>query len=228
MGRKAKYSPEQKIESSLQYISGKKSANELGKELEMGRNGAQHIRQWSKLYERYGATIFEETHLNKTYTKEFKTRVINEYLSGKISYRELGIKYKIPSEAMISGWIKRYNNHIEIKDYDPKPEVYMAERKQTSLEERNEIVEYCLQHNRNFKETAQHYECQYSQVRNWVLKFEEQGEAGLRDNRGKRKNENELTEPEKANQKIARLEREKEEFRRRYELLKKAEKRERW
>ena len=40
--------------------------------------------------------------------------------------------------------------------------------------------------------------------------------------------EDKLTELEKAQRKIAQLEREKEEFRRKYELLKKAEMNERW
>jgi hypothetical protein len=61
-----------------------------------------------------------------------------------------------------------------------------------------------------------------------VLKYEENGEDGLLDRRGKRKDEDELTELEKAQRKIAQLEREKEEFRKKYELLKKAEQLERW
>ena len=60
------------------------------------------------------------------------------------------------------------------------------------------------------------------------MKYEKYGEDGLADKRGKRKEENQLTELEKAQRRIAQLEREKEEFRRKYELLKKAEERERW
>lgn len=45
-----------------------------------------------------------------------------------------------------------YNANIELKDYNPKQEVYMAEaRRKTTKEEREEIVEYCLNNNRDYK-----------------------------------------------------------------------------
>ena len=61
-----------------------------------------------------------------------------------------------------------------------------------------------------------------------ALKYEKLGEEGLIDKRGRRKEESQLTELEKANRKIMQLEKEKEEFRKKYELLKKAEMNERW
>nr|WP_297939539.1 helix-turn-helix domain-containing protein [uncultured Lachnoclostridium sp.] len=41
----------------------------------------------------------------------------------------------------------------------------MAEAtRKTTLEERKEIVEYCVNHNRNYKDTAALYDVSYSQV----------------------------------------------------------------
>ena len=99
----------------------------------------------------------------------------------------------------------------------------MKARRDTTLEERIEIVTYCLEHNRNYKETAALYNCNYSQVRNWVLKYERDGEDGLKDKRGKRKQDEELTDLEKAERRIKQLEKKNEELARRVELLKKAE-----
>jgi transposase-like protein len=155
-------------------------------------------------------------------------KVVKEYLSGNHSYFDLTIKYNIPSDSTIIAWVLKYNNHIELKDYDPKPEVYMKDALKTTFEERLEIVEYCLAHNRDIKGTAAKYGCKYAQLYQWVRKFEAEGKESLRDRRGKRKVEAELTELEKAERKIAQLEREKEEFRMKYELLKKAEELERW
>ena len=46
-----------------------------------------------------------------------------------------------------------YNANIELKDYNPKREVYMAKaRRKTTIDERKEIVNYCIEHNRNYKE----------------------------------------------------------------------------
>jgi transposase-like protein len=83
-------------------------------------------------------------------------------------------------------------------------------------------------HDRDVKGTATKYGCKYAQLYQWVRKFETHGEESLLDKRGKCKQEVDLSELEKAERKISQLEREKEEYRKKYELLKKAEKLERW
>lgn len=228
MGRKAKYTLEQKVKACEDYLQGRKSAIQIARELNMGKQGKTIIRLWSKKYKVYGPSAFEETHSNKSYSKQFKEKVVKEYLEGKGSTIKLSIKYGVPSPTTVKQWIKRYNNHIELKDYDPKREVYMAERRKTSFNERLEIVKYCLDHERRIADTAALYKCSYAQVYSWLKKYEADGIEALKDNRGKRKKEEELTELEKAQRTIAKLEREKEKFKRKYELLKKAEETERW
>ena len=228
MGRKAKYSVEQKVQACEDYLSGKKTAKQIAMELGMGNGGDSKIRLWARICRVNGSEVFQDKPHNKSYSKEFKEKVVKEYLAGQGSLNGLTAKYGIPSSETIRRWISMYNNHIEIKDYNPKPEVYMAEPRKTTYEERIEIVQYCLEHDRDIKTTASLYKCSYHQVRSWVLKYEENGEDGLLDRRGKRKTEDELSELEKAQRKIAQLEREKEEFRKKYELLKKAEQLERW
>ena len=57
----------------------------------------------------------------------------------------------------------------KLKDYDPKQYFYMAEaRRKTTLEERKEIVEYCINHNLDYKNTATKFEVSYNQVYFWV------------------------------------------------------------
>ncbi|MGT2932668.1 hypothetical protein [Streptococcus catagoni] len=54
------------------------------------------------------------------------------------------------------------NANRELKDYNPKQEVYMAEaRRKTTIDECQEIVNYCIGHNRNYKETAALYNISY-------------------------------------------------------------------
>ncbi len=228
MGRKAKYSAEQKIQACEDYLSGRKSAVEIARQLGMKKNGNDMVLVWSRMYKVYGSSAFEETHHNRSYSKEFKEKVVREYLSGKGSLTDLAVKYNIPSNCTVGQWVSSYNNHIELRDYDPKSEVYMAERRKTSFDERLEIVKYCLEHNRDIKNTASLYKCSYAQVRSWLIKYEVDGEEGLTDRRGHHKKEEELSDLEKAKRQIAKLEREKEEFKRKYELLKKAESLERW
>lgn len=58
----------------------------------------------------------------------------------------------------------------------------MAEaRRKTTLEERKEIVEYCISHNRDYKNTAVKFDVSYSQIYSWVKKYDTNGETGLTD-----------------------------------------------
>lgn len=75
----------------------------------------------------------------------------------------------------------------------------MKQGRETTLEERLEIVKDCLASGKNYGEMALKHQVSYQQVRNWTLRFEEMGEAGLEDRRGKRKKDQApRTELEKA------------------------------
>ena len=52
---------------------------------------------------------------------------MEEYLSGKGTILEITVKYGISDTKVFRRWILKYNTNIEIKSYDPKREVYMAE-----------------------------------------------------------------------------------------------------
>ena len=97
------------------------------------------------------------------------------------------------------------NSNRELRDYDPKPEVFVAMRRKTTKEERQEIVEYCLEHGKNYKGTAARYEVSYDQVYRWVKQYEDHGELGLEDRRGKRKNDDEVDELERLRRENLRL-----------------------
>jgi transposase-like protein len=228
MSRKSSYTVEEKIKACNDYLSCLQSASKIAIELNMGKHGQGIVRGWAKKYKAYGASVFINKPRNNYYSKEFKERVVKEYLNCSSSPNELIVKYNIPSRTTLVRWIKMYNNHIEFKDYDPKSEVYMIDTLKTTFKERIEIVKYCLAHDRDIKGTAAKYGCNYAQLYQWVRKYEAKGEIALIDKRGRCKQENELTDVEKAERKISQLEREKEEYRKKYELLKKAEELERW
>ena len=100
----------------------------------------------------------------------------------------------------------------------------MAEaRRKTTLEERKEIVEHCISHDRDYKETASLYDVSYSQVYSWVKKYGKDGVEGLRDGRGRNKPEEGLSEVErlKAENRLLKAEKEKQQME--IDLLKKIE-----
>lgn len=82
----------------------------------------------------------------------------------------------------------------------------MKQGRDTTQEERIRIVKECLASGKNYGEMALKYNVSYQQVRTWTLRYEELGEAGLEDRRGKRKkDQTPRTELEKAQIEIERL-----------------------
>jgi transposase-like protein len=221
MGRKTKYSYEQKVQACEDYLNGEKSVKQIARELSMSEYGKRLILKWVRRYEANGAEVFLPNKHNAKYTKELKLQIIQEYLNGEGSLEQLANKHGIPKDETVRKWVIKYTEGEEIKDYDPHPEVYMASPRKTTYEERIEIVKYCIEHGKNYKKTATEYKCSYNQVRSWVLKYEEDGEEALQDRRGKHKKDEELSEVEQLKRKVARLERQLQEEKDTVELLKK-------
>ena len=216
---KRKYSPEWAVARVREYLSGQGSVKAIA-----AANGIHPstLKVWVAKYREQGEEAFAEQPGNKHYSKEFKTMCVEAVLRGEGSVTDIVAKYNISSTSVLRAWIKRYNANMELKDYDPKQEVYMAEsRRKTSLEERREIVEYCISHGRDYKGTASNYKVSYNQVYTWVKKYDKDGEDGLTDRRGHRKSDEEVDETEKLRRRVLRLERELQEERMKVELLKK-------
>ena len=60
MGRKAKYTKEQKVKACKDYLSGRKSASKIAIELNMGKRGRDLVREWVKQYKVHGYTVFND------------------------------------------------------------------------------------------------------------------------------------------------------------------------
>lgn len=192
MVRQIKYSKEFKINIAKKYLNGEGSSLSIGKEFEID---SKTIRQWTKQYTAYGKDAFEHSSKNAPYTKEFKEKVVLEYLESHQSYDDLTIKYNIPSFSTIKKWVNDYNSHRELKDYIPGGEaIYMTKSRKVNKDERIEIAKYCIEHQLDYKKTAEVYETTYANVFNWVKKYKENGEEGLGDKRGRHKTDEEIDE----------------------------------
>ncbi len=206
MGRCSGYSKEMKLEIVKRYLKGE-SPTALANEYRLeGKHGQRTIRKWSTKYKEQGEGCFNPSNRNKHYSKVIKMRAIEDYLEGKGSLESIVNRCGISDKSLLRNWIIKYNSHIEITDYDPKPEVYMAKSRKTTYEERLEIVKYCLEHHQNYKETATKYGVNYAQVFSWVKKYKQEGKEGLLDRRGRNKLESEMTEEEKLKHQLKKLE----------------------
>ncbi len=214
-----KHDPEWIIARVHEYLSGQGSYKSIAK-----ANGIDYksLKIWVGKYKEHGELAFYSPPGNRKYSKQFKMMCVEAVLSGENSVTGTTIKYNISDPAVLRGWISKYNADIELRDYDPKKEVYMATaRRKTTLNERKEIVEYCLSHNKDYKGAASTYDVSYSQVYSWVKKYDERGEEGLFDKRGHHKTDDEVDELERLRRENLRLKRQLEEKEMAVELLKK-------
>ena len=216
-----KYTSDEKVEIVEGYLQGKFSL--LEKALELGYKSVPGcFKRWVQIYQYQGANGLYKSYGNCSYTSEFKLAAVEAYLRGDGSASLLAAKYRISTADVLLRWVKLYNTNKELKDYDPKREVYMANaRRKTTLDERKEIVKYCLNHDRDYKGAAEKYDVSYSQVYSWVKKYDVIGEEGLTDRRGRRKSDDEVDELERLKRENLRLKRQLEERDMLVELLKK-------
>ena len=216
---KSKHSVEWRTDIVKKYLSGEGSYAVLAKEYGIGETT---LRDWVHRYRKHGIVGFGNKRGNKDYSRAFKIKCVEAVLSGAESVNDIVAKYNISSRSVLRRWIKCYNANMELKDYEPNREVYMAEaRRKTTLEERKEIVAYCISHNNDYKGTAAKFDVSYSQVYSWVKKYRESGKEGLEDKRGHHKCDDEVDELERLRRENKRLKQQLEERDMLCELLKK-------
>lgn len=216
---KSKHPPEFRAMVSQEYIDGIGSVRFLADKYGIGYTT---LKGWINEYRIHGISAFSHR-TNRSYSKELKITCVEAVINGEGSVDEIIAKYGISSRSVLRRWIKVYNANRELKDYNPKQEVYMAEaRRKTTFKERKEIVDYCIIHGRNYKDTAAKFDVSYSQVYSWVKKYDANGEDGLTDRRGHHKTDDEVDELERLRRENLRLRHQLEEKDMAVELLKKA------
>ena len=219
MFRKGKIEPAEKVKIVERLVAGEVSVSEAARMAGVERAS---ILRWRDLYLTDGPTALMAQRNNKFYSQELKLQAVHEYLDGKSSQADIVKKYHLRSSRQLFNWIKVYNTHGEIKSRGSGGGSYMRKARQTTPEERLEIVQDCLANDKNYGAMALKYNCSYQQVRNWVLRYEKMGPAGLEDRRGRRAGTQPARTPEEElRDKIAELERRNHDLQMENDLLKK-------
>ena len=118
MFRKAKYSPETKVSACEDYLSGNLSMREICAKYDIPFNEKKSncsVHKWLHVYNYSGIEGFQNPIGNKAYTKEFKTEMVERYLRGEGSLKDLAAKYNILSDSTLQQWIMRYNANRELR-----------------------------------------------------------------------------------------------------------------
>ena len=204
MPQKQKLGIEKKVKIVKRYLAGEVSISTAAAEVGVGR---ETLQGWVMQYEAEGLEAFLPNRKNHTYSPELKLQAVQEYLSGKGSQAELSKKYGLRDRKQLRNWLKVYNAH---GDFNSRKNSgggsCMKQGRDTTQEERVQIVKDCLASGKNYSEMALKYKVSYQQVRTWTLRFEELGESGLEDRRGRRKKDQvPRTELEKAQIEIEQL-----------------------
>ena len=204
MSERKKQKPEEKVKIVIKYIAGEVSISGAAAE---GGVDRKTLQRWVMQYELEGAAAFLPNRRNHAYSPELKLQAVQEYLSGKGSQAELSKKYGLRDRRQLRNWLKVYNAH---GDFNSRKNSgggsCMKQGRDTTQEERVQIVKDCLASGKNYSEMALKYKVSCQQVRTWTLRFEEMGESGLEDRRGKRKKDQvPRTELEKAQIEIEQL-----------------------
>ena len=194
MGRKSKFSVEEKLKYVLECIEGKDSIHHTASLI--GINAAS-LRQWIDNYQSLGIDGLITTSKNSSYSTALKEMAVKDYLNGVGSQPETCKKYGIRSTVQLRDWVLKYNSHKELKASGIGGRPIMINGRITTYDERVEIVKYCIEHQNNYIEAAQKYQVSYQQVYTWTSKYQNDGVEALQDRRGKRKNEDEMSELEK-------------------------------
>ena len=137
---------------------------------------------------------------------ELKILSVEKYIKGNKSLSQLARTLEISIEQFRI-WVLKYNNsHNKWKFHNTKENKIMTKGRKITYNERVEIVAFCIENNDNYQLTSNKYKVSYQQVYTWVRKYKENGYESLRDNRGKRKNIDQMSETEKLNAQIRLLE----------------------
>lgn len=202
--RRYKVGYEEKVKIVTSYLSG-----EVGYEdsVRAANNSKQSFREWVFRYKSGGAAALLPCEKNSVYSPELKLQAVKAYLSGEESMERICQRFQISGITTLRRWIKVYNAHGDFNSVKQSGGgSYMKQGRETTLEERIQIARDCIASGKNYREMALKYQVSYQQVRKWTLRFEELGEAGLEDRRGRRKkDQTPRTELEKAQIEIEQL-----------------------
>ena len=149
---KSKIPYEKKVEIVRDYLDGRVGYKES---IQRANNSAASFRHWVHLYKGNGAAGLLPNSRNKVYPEDTKWKAVQEYLSGHGSLESVCEKYEIRSTSQLRSWIKVYHAH---GDFNSRKNSgggsYMKQGRDTTQEERIQIVKDCLASGKDYGEMA--------------------------------------------------------------------------
>lgn len=193
MSFKHKFSFDEKIKIVTEYLNSKNGFRESCRIYNVSQQG---LKDWIRLYNTFGAEGLKSGNSCTRYSAEVKQQAVDDYFSRRLTVPQILTKYRIRSTTQLRRWILKYNSHEELKSSGKGGTTIMTKGRKTTYDERIEIVQYCIEHENNYAETAEKHQVSYLQIYTWMKKYKDKGVEGILDQRGRTKPESQMTELE--------------------------------
>ena len=204
MSKRVKFTPDEKYQLITEVLNGEASIHSVAK-----TNGIAFstVDQWIHNYSIHGMDGLKEASTWKRYSDELKLQAVQSVMNGDMSIRQATKEFAISSHTVLRDWILRYTSGQALKSTSkgrvPKE---MNKGRKTTFQERLEITQFTLANDLDYAKAIEKYGVSYQQIYSWVRKYKTQGESGLKDNRGRNRSNEELTEQERLKLRIKELE----------------------
>jgi transposase len=101
----AKYNFDFKMMIVKEYLKGQGGYKYLGKKYAIHPS---RIEEWVANYKQFGEESLKRSRQQETYTIEFKLNVVESYMTGELSYRQLALQVGMTNPALICKWVNDY------------------------------------------------------------------------------------------------------------------------
>lgn len=204
MSKRSKYSPKEKYQIISEVMDGRHSVNTVAKKYALSWTT---INDWIRKYNDEGVEGLKESTTWKRYGSELKRKAVLAVLNEEMSLSRATVFFQLSSTSVLRKWISRYTSGETLKSTSkgsvPKT---MTKGRKTTYQERIEIAQYTIANDLNYAQAIEKYEVSYQQVYSWVKKYQQHGEEALKDNRGRNKSSEFLTEEERLKLRVKELE----------------------
>jgi Transposase and inactivated derivatives len=204
MSKRSKYSIEEKYQIISEVIGKQYSMNNIAKKYNISFDT---ISRWIHNYQSYGLEGLKEAKTWKKYDYSLKKKAVLAVIHGEMSLFQATRTFHISSHSVLRKWVSSYTNGEQLNSISKGREFKkMNKGRKTTYQERIEIAQFTIAKDLNYKQAIEKYDVSYQQVYSWVKKYQKHGEEGLKDQRGRKKSNESLTEEEQLKLRIKELE----------------------
>lgn len=222
MGRKPKYTVEQKLRAVEDVLIHHKSKTSVCKSLHKNLR-VDYLNYWIARYKAAGVDGLKTNSKNNSYSKDDKMLVV-QFVKDGHSIAETSRTFLIPA-SIIRGWLKCYNNpkgwNVHMGNKGGKG----IKKQYFDIDTMEKAVKECIESEYDYKGVASKYTIKYGALYTWVKKYEAYGIEGLkRKHTGPKSSKNAiLSETDKLKEENAKKDRRIKELEETIEILKKKE-----